>query len=84
MSWELSGLRSRRSRLAVVAALPLLSGGIYAGGFRYQAPFYWFAVMMVAVFGTMAADGVHDGAGLPYAVTTPVFAAITAVILLLW
>ncbi len=31
MSWKLSGLRSRRSRLAIVAALPLLSGGIYAG-----------------------------------------------------
>ncbi|SBW18070.1 COG4705 family protein [Protofrankia symbiont of Coriaria ruscifolia] len=24
---------------------------------RYHAPIYWFAVMMVAVFGTMAADG---------------------------
>ena len=29
--------------------------------------------MMVAIFGTMAADGVHDGAAIPYAVTTPVF-----------
>ncbi len=32
----------------------------------YQAPAYWFAVMMVAIFGTMAADGVHDGASIPY------------------
>ncbi len=34
---------------------------------EYRAPVYWFAVMMVAVFGTMAADGVHDGASIPYA-----------------
>src|SRR3954454_25336315 len=27
---------------------------------EYRAPVYWFAVMMVAVFGTMAADGVKD------------------------
>ena len=32
---------------------------------RYRAPYYWFAVMMVAVFGTMAADGIRDGAGVP-------------------
>lgn len=50
----------------------------------YKAPYYWFAVMMVAVFGTMAADGIHDGAGLGYAVTTPMFAAITALIFYLW
>jgi uncharacterized membrane-anchored protein len=51
---------------------------------EYQAPFYWFAVMMVAVFGTMAADGVHDGANIPYTLTTPVFAAITGLIFLVW
>src|ERR1700750_1393084 len=43
---------------------------------EYRAPIYWFAVMMVAVFGTMAADGVKDGLGLSYAITTPLFAAI--------
>ena len=32
---------------------------------EYRAPYYWFAVMMVAIFGTMAADGIHDGAGDP-------------------
>jgi len=51
---------------------------------RYRAPVYWFAVMMVAVFGTMVADGVHDGASIPYAVTTPLFAAAVAVIFALW
>jgi uncharacterized membrane-anchored protein len=51
---------------------------------EYRAPFYWFAVMMVAIFGTMAADGIHDGASIPYAVTTPLFALITAAVFCLW
>ena len=51
---------------------------------EYRAPFYWFAVMMVAIFGTMAADGIHDGASIPYAVTTPLFALITAAVFFLW
>jgi uncharacterized membrane-anchored protein len=51
---------------------------------EYRAPFYWFAVMMVAIFGTMAADGIHDGASIPYAVTTPLFALVTAAVFLLW
>jgi uncharacterized membrane-anchored protein len=51
---------------------------------EYRATVYWFAVMMVAIFGTMAADGVHDGASIPYAVTTPVFAIAVGVIFWLW
>ena len=51
---------------------------------EYRAPVYWFAVMMVAVFGTMAADGVHDGASIPYAVTTPIFAAVVAAVFFFW
>jgi uncharacterized membrane-anchored protein len=51
---------------------------------EYRAPIYWFAVMMVAIFGTMAADGVHDGASIPYTVTTPVFALIVAAIFWRW
>jgi uncharacterized membrane-anchored protein len=51
---------------------------------EYRAPIYWFAVMMVAIFGTMAADGIHDGASIPYAVTTPLFACVVAAVFLLW
>ena len=51
---------------------------------EYRAPVYWFAVMMVAVFGTMAADGVKDGAGLSYAVTTPFFAVVVALVFWRW
>jgi uncharacterized membrane-anchored protein len=51
---------------------------------EYRAGYYWFAVMMVAVFGTMAADGVHDGASLPYAVTTPGYALLVAGVFFFW
>jgi uncharacterized membrane-anchored protein len=51
---------------------------------EYRAPVYWFAVMMVAVFGTMVADGIKDGLGLSYAVTTPFFAAIVAAVFFRW
>lgn len=50
----------------------------------YRAPVYWFAVMMVAVFGTMMADGVHVGAGLPYTVTTPLYAVLVAAVFWAW
>jgi uncharacterized membrane-anchored protein len=45
---------------------------------------YWFAVAMVAVFGTMAADGFHKIIGLPYTVTTTGYALALAVIFYLW
>src|SRR4051794_7785672 len=51
---------------------------------EYRAPVYWFAVMMVAIFGTMIADVLKDGTGVSYAVTTPVFAALTACVFYRW
>ncbi len=51
---------------------------------EYRAPIYWFAVMMVAIFGTMMADGLRDGASLSYGVTTPLFAVAVGAIFLLW
>jgi uncharacterized membrane-anchored protein len=51
---------------------------------RYAAWTYWFAVSMVAVFGTMAADGLHVELGLPYAVTTIGYATLLAVVFVLW
>jgi uncharacterized membrane-anchored protein len=51
---------------------------------EYRAPVYWFAVMMVAIFGTMVADGLRDGASLSYDVTTPFFAIVVAAIFIAW
>ena len=37
---------------------------------RYVAAVYWFAIVMVSVFGTMVADVIHVRFGVPYAVST--------------
>jgi len=50
----------------------------------YVAWKYWLAVVMVSVFGTMAADILHVGIGIPYIVSTTVFAALLGVILWQW
>ena len=50
---------------------------------RYVAGVYWFAVAMVAVFGTMAADAVHL-VGLPYAVTTGFYLAVVVGLFVVW
>jgi uncharacterized membrane-anchored protein len=51
---------------------------------RYRAGVYWFAVVMVSVFGTMAADVLHIGLGIPYVVSTPAFAVVLAAIFGYW
>ncbi|MBK6014846.1 hypothetical protein [Streptomyces sp. MBT53] len=51
---------------------------------RYAAWIYWTAVVMVSVFGTMAADVLHVGLGVPYAVSTPFFMVALAAVFALW
>jgi uncharacterized membrane-anchored protein len=45
---------------------------------------YWTAVAMVAVFGTMVADAMHVGLGIPYKVSVTLFAVALAVIFVVW
>ena len=51
---------------------------------RYDAWTYWFAVVMVAVFGTMAADVLHVELHIPYVATTVAFSVALAVVFVLW
>ena len=51
---------------------------------RYVAPLYWFAVVMVAVFGTMCADVLHVRFGVPYTVSSSGFAIVLAAVFLTW
>lgn len=71
-----------------------LAGVVGLGGFcvalwvqgkatRYVPYVYWFAVAMVALFGTMAADAVHL-IGIPYALSTSAYAIALAAIFLTW
>ncbi len=51
---------------------------------RYIPWIYWLTVVMVAIFGTMAADVTHVALGVPYAVSSVVFALVLAIIFVLW
>lgn len=51
---------------------------------HYSAWRYWFAVAMVGVFGTMAADVLHVGLHVPYLVSAVVFAGVLAAVFVSW
>jgi uncharacterized membrane-anchored protein len=51
---------------------------------RYVPVVYWTAVLMVAVFGTMAADALHVVLGIPYAASSACYAVALAVVFVLW
>jgi uncharacterized membrane-anchored protein len=69
---------------AVISGLLVLGIGLYLQlRIRtYNKWVYWFAVVMVSVFGTMAADVLHLGLGIPYAAST--FFFLGALILIFW
>jgi len=51
---------------------------------RYRTSVYWFAVAMVATFGTMAADVLHQFLGAPYWSTTLFYAVVLALVFWRW
>lgn len=51
---------------------------------RYQPWAYWFAVSMVAVFGTMAADGLHVVLGVPYILSTVFYMVVLTIVFIVW
>lgn len=51
---------------------------------RYIAWIYWLAVVMVAIFGTMAADVAHVVLGIPYFASSAFFAGALVVIFAIW
>jgi len=51
---------------------------------RYVAWIYWLNVIMISIFGTMAADILHVGFGIPYLVSTTFFVVALAIIFAIW
>jgi uncharacterized membrane-anchored protein len=97
--WVIKGLSTALGESAsdyLVHALdPVLAVGLGFIGFvvalglqfsrrRYVAWAYWLAVVMVGVFGTMAADVLHVGFGVPYAVSSVLYAGALALVFVLW
>ena len=73
----------------------ILGGVVGVGGFalalwwqlrapRYQAVRYWFAVAMIAVFGTIVADVLHVVTGLSYYVTSAFYGVVVIVLFAWW
>lgn len=89
------GESSADSLFHVFALKPLIAIAIGAIGLivalslqltarRCVAWIYWFAVAMITLFGTMAADVAHVGLGVPYQTSTVFFATVLAVIFVIW
>jgi len=51
---------------------------------RYVPWVYWLTIVMVAIFGTMAADVIHVVLGIPYVVSTACFLIVLASVFWYW
>jgi uncharacterized membrane-anchored protein len=51
---------------------------------RYYTWAYWLAVVMVSVFGTMAADVLHLGLHIPYVASTMFYMSVLSVVFIVW
>lgn len=72
--------------VAVIIAAVILAASLLLQLFarRYRPWIYWLAVVMVSVFGTMAADVVHVVLGIPYIVSTAFFSVSLAIVFTVW
>ncbi|MEU7408518.1 hypothetical protein AB0B40_04165 [Streptomyces sp. NPDC042638] len=51
---------------------------------RYRAWTYWFAVAMVGIFGTMAADVLHVAVGVSYTLSSALYTVLLLAVFWLW
>lgn len=51
---------------------------------RFLAAVYWLAAVAVSVFGTMAADVLHVGLGVPYVMSAAGFSFVLVLIFVIW
>jgi uncharacterized membrane-anchored protein len=90
-----TGMGETTSDFLVKSINPIIAVGIGAiglaialilqfGARRYVPWIYWLAVVMVAIFGTMAADILHIVIGVPYLISSIFFLIALAVIFFLW
>jgi uncharacterized membrane-anchored protein len=78
------------SALGPAIAVPLMLIGLVIALKRqfktpgYSAWNYWLVVVMVAVFGTSAADALHVGFGIPYTVSTSFYLVVLTAVFIAW
>jgi uncharacterized membrane-anchored protein len=51
---------------------------------RYVPVVYWAVVVVISVFGTLITDNLTDAMNVPLTLSTPVFAAVLAVVFAVW
>jgi uncharacterized membrane-anchored protein len=51
---------------------------------RYVPPAYWAVVVVISVFGTLITDNLTDRYNVPLTTTTPIFAAVLALVFAVW
>jgi uncharacterized membrane-anchored protein len=51
---------------------------------RYVPVVYWSVVVVISVFGTLITDNLSDGYNVPLTTSTPIFAAILAIVFAVW
>lgn len=51
---------------------------------RYVPVSYWAVVVVISVFGTLITDNMTDGHNVPLTTSTPIFAAILALVFAVW
>src|SRR4051794_14388316 len=51
---------------------------------RYVPPAYWAVVVVISVFGTLITDNMSDLHNVPLTTSTPIFAALLAVVFAVW
>jgi uncharacterized membrane-anchored protein len=69
---------------AITGIVLLASLAVQFAAPRYVPWIYWLAVVLVSVFGTMAADGVHVGLGVPYIVSSVFFGVVLTILFVTW
>jgi uncharacterized membrane-anchored protein len=70
--------------VAITGVLFVASMVIQFARRSYNAWAYWFAIVMVSVFGTTVADLVHNDFGVPYTVSTSVLLVLVGLTFALW
>src|SRR4051794_11693793 len=51
---------------------------------RYVPPVYWSVVVVISVFGTLITDNLSDHYNVPLTTSTPIFAAVLALVFAIW
>src|SRR3954465_7982297 len=68
----------------VAGALLVVLLAVQFGLRRYVPVSYWAVVVVISVFGTLITDNMTDGHNVPLTTSTPIFAAILAIVFAAW